>query len=115
MRTFSLATVLFCISFAACNRKAAPVSGISSCLQKSIAEWQAQGHCKHPFVEEYSFQDRKVFVLRHGTCGADMTDDVLDENCRLLGRLGGITGNTKINGEDFSAALGGKVIWKAQP
>lgn len=109
---------LFCsalLLLVACNRKAAPVSGISPCLQKSIAAWQGQGHCEDPFVQEFVFQGKKVFVLRHGTCGADMTDDVLDEKCNLLGRLGGFAGNMKINGEPFANAQGGKVIWKAQP
>lgn len=115
MRSILLSAAVVGLFLTACHRKVAPVSGISSCLKKSIADWQAQGHCNDPFVEEYSFQGKKVFVLRHGTCGADMTDDVLDENCQLLGRLGGFVGNTKINGEDFSGAQGGKVVWKARP
>jgi hypothetical protein len=31
-----------------------------------------------------------------------MTSEVFDENCNSIGFLGGITGNTKINGEDLS-------------
>lgn len=98
-----------------CNRKAAPLSGLPPCLQQSIAAWQAEGHCEDPWAEEYLFQGKKVYVLRHGTCGADMTDNVLDENCKLLGRLGGFVGNMTINGAPFSNAQHRKVLWKAKP
>lgn len=54
-----------------------------------------------------------MYVLNHGTCGADLTDEVLDANCKHLGSLGGITGNIKINGEDFRTARQVRIVWKA--
>ena len=52
-----------------------------------------------------------VYVFDLGTCGADMTSEVLDENCNTLGFLGGIAGNTKINGDDFGNAKYKSTIW----
>jgi hypothetical protein len=40
-----------------------------------------------------------------------MTSEVLDENCNSLGFLGGIAGNTKINGEDFNNAKLKRTVW----
>lgn len=100
---------------AACNRKTAPIGGNSACLQKSIAAWSADVRCSDAFAAQYTFQGKKVYVLYHGSCGADMTDAVLDANCKLIGTLGGITGNMSINGEPFANATDKKVVWKAQP
>jgi hypothetical protein len=63
-------------------------------------------------VKQYRFQGIHVYVFDHGTCGADFTSEVIDTDCNTLGYLGGITGNTKINGEDFSNAVFIKTTWK---
>ncbi len=63
-------------------------------------------------VNKYSFQDRIVFVFDPGTCGADMAADVYDSECNYLGFLGGIAGNSEINGEEFSIAVFKGVVWK---
>ena len=47
-----------------------------------------------------------------GTCGADMTSEVIDEDCNSLGYLGGIAGNVQISGTNFSEAVFIKVIWE---
>jgi hypothetical protein len=41
-----------------------------------------------------------------------MTSEVYDSNCNSLGFLGGIAGNAKINGEEFSNATLVKTIWE---
>ncbi len=113
MRTLLLlfATPIILVS---CTKKAAPTASLSPCLDTSIATWSKDTPCDDAYVAEYIFQGKTVFVLHHGTCGADMTDAVLDKNCQLLGNLGGITGNMKINGEPFSNAHSQKIVWKAQ-
>jgi hypothetical protein len=62
-------------------------------------------------VKEYDFQSKRVFVFDPGNCGADMTSEVFDEQCNSIGFLGGITGNNKINGEDFSKAKLKQTLW----
>mgnify|MGYP000076591706 CR=1 FL=1 len=60
----------------------------------------------------YDFLGEKVYVFDPGTCGADMTSEVIDEDCNSLGFLGGIAGNVEINGANFSEAIARKIIWK---
>ncbi|MBK6521218.1 MAG: hypothetical protein IPG08_02190 [Sphingobacteriaceae bacterium] len=62
-------------------------------------------------IEEYTFQGKTVYLYEPGNCGADMTSEVTNEKCETLGYLGGITGNNKINGEDFSKAKFKKTVW----
>jgi hypothetical protein len=63
-------------------------------------------------VNQYSFQGEYVYVFEPGTCGADMQAPVYNENCKLLGNLGGFVGNLIINGERFDQnATFIKTIW----
>ena len=63
-------------------------------------------------VKEYTFQGKTVYVFYPGVCGADMTSEVIDSECNSLGLLGGISGNTKISGEEFSNAVFVKTTWE---
>lgn len=83
-----------------------------ACLKKAIDVFSKTECDKNPNVKEYTFQDKPVFVFDPGQCGADMTSEVLDKNCKSLGFLGGFTGNFKINGEDFSHAVFVKTVWE---
>ena len=58
------------------------------------------------------FQNKLVYVFNPGYCGADLTTEVIDENCAAVGFLGGITGNDSINGVNFyfDAMLEG-LVW----
>jgi len=62
-------------------------------------------------VKQYIFQGQTAFVFEIGACGADLTSDVVDNECKLLGRLGGFIGNTIINGDDFSDAQYVRTVW----
>ena len=62
-------------------------------------------------VGEYRFEGQVVFAFDPGNCGADLGGNVYDSNCNVLGFLGGFTGNTKINGVEFSTATLIRVIW----
>lgn len=83
-----------------------------ACLDNKISEFRKNAACNDPKVNEYSFQNTLVYVFDPGTCGADMSSEVIDSNCQTIGHLGGITGNTKINGEEFSHAKFKRTIWK---
>ncbi len=41
-----------------------------------------------------------------------MASEVIDSDCNSLGFLGGISGNTEINGEDFSNAIIQSTTWE---
>ncbi|MDQ3395291.1 MAG: hypothetical protein M3512_14430 [Bacteroidota bacterium] len=82
-----------------------------ACIRTKIKAFSKES-CKDGAVKEYSFQDATVYLFEPGTCGADMTAEVLDSNCNTIGHLGGIIGNTIINEEDFSNAESLKTIWE---
>lgn len=82
------------------------------CLKDKIREFDRNEDCASASVDAYSFQSQTVYVFNPGTCGADMQSDVLDGDCDLLGRLGGITGNNTINGESFANAEYIRNVWR---
>lgn len=80
-------------------------AGVPSCIIERIRSFGAVSCDKGASVKEYTFQGESVFAFDPGTCGADMTTDIYDSECTFQGSLNGITGNTKINGEEFSKAV----------
>jgi len=100
--------LLFCCN---CNKQNIE-KDTPNCIKKKINVFSKESSCNDATVKRYIFQDKNVFVFEPGTCGADMSSEVVSEDCLSLGMLGGITGNTEINGEDFSKATLVKVIWK---
>lgn len=85
---------------------------LPTCISKKIEVFEKESCKKGPSVKEYTFQAKRVFVFSQENCGSDMTSEVVDQNCVNLGYLGGIAGNTSINGEDFSKALLVKTVWE---
>jgi len=84
-----------------------------SCMEKLIKEFDNNQTCdKDVRVDKYIFQEKTVFVFEPGSCGADMTSAVYSNECKLLGHLGGIAGNTEINGESFSNAKLVATVWR---
>ena len=88
--------------------------GTPGCIQHEIKEFSKSSlSCNtRANVSKYSFQNMMVYVFDPGTCGNDMVTNVYDAACKKLGFLGGIAGNTKINGEDFSNAELISVVWE---
>ncbi len=85
---------------------------IPKCVEAKIREYNLSTACSDAKVDEYTFQGKTVYAFGPGTCGADMTTEVMNADCTTMGYLGGIAGNTKINGTEFSTAKFVKVIWK---
>jgi hypothetical protein len=81
------------------------------CINSKINAFQNECCDQGASVEEYTFQQEQVFVFNMGTCGADLPAYVLTSNCDTLGFLGGIAGNTTINGENFSNASLVGTVW----
>jgi hypothetical protein len=76
-------------------------NGTPECIVKEIKKFSREHGCDDRSVAEYEFQGKTVYVFSPGTCGADMTSNVFNSGCTLLGTLGGITGNGEINGQNF--------------
>ncbi|ALJ00735.1 hypothetical protein DC20_19315 [Rufibacter tibetensis] len=87
--------------------------GVPRCVEKSIKRFSKTAcHDDGANVMEYSFQGKTVYVFDMGTCGADLSSQVIDSECNELGRLGGITGNTQIGGVEFSTATFIRTVWQ---
>jgi hypothetical protein len=81
------------------------------CISAQIEAFKTNT-CEHgASVNEYNFQNRSVFAFTMGNCGGDMSTPVFDSECNILGYLGGISGNTKINGVEFSTAVYIRTLW----
>ncbi|MES3017497.1 MAG: hypothetical protein V4721_06960 [Bacteroidota bacterium] len=85
---------------------------IPECVETKISEYNLSSACSDAKVDQYTFQGKTVYAFVPGTCGADMTTEVMNADCTTMGYLGGIAGNTKINGTEFSTAKFVKLIWK---
>lgn len=82
------------------------------CIKSEIRDFSKQVPCDDATVGEFTFQGETVYLFFPGTCGADMASDVISSDCKNLGSLGGISGNTKINGESFSNAQFIRTVWE---
>lgn len=69
--------------------------------QKLLFFQQNENACSDATIKSYMFQGQLVYVMDYGTCIADMTSEVLGDDCRTLGYLGGFAGGSTINGVDF--------------
>ena len=87
---------------------------VPACIKNKIVDFKKpQALCDDAMVSEFEFKGKIVYVFYQGSCGADMTDDVIDAGCNYLGYLGGLTGNTTINGVDFYAnATYLRIVWE---
>lgn len=84
----------------------------TSCMESKLEAFKKTACANGASLKEYVFQGKTVYAFEPGTCGADLTTEVLDAKCQSLGFLGGITGNTRINNEDFSKAELKRTLWE---
>ncbi len=98
--------VAISISLLSCSK-----SKKNTCVDPKTDDFKKTCCSKDAKVSEYTFQGNTVYVFDPGNCGADMTSEVTNAKCETIGYLGGISGNTKINGEDFSKAKYKKTVW----
>ena len=106
-----LATVV-AFALSACKKETCGFGEVPECIMDRIENNDNELFCDDANVKEYTFQEKTVYVIDPGTCGADFTSNVLDTDCNALGLLGGIIGNTKINGEEFSNAIFVRTVWE---
>lgn len=88
--------------------------GTPKCVVKRIKKNPGFDCGEKGKVNEYLFQGKTVFVFEseNYNCGADLGVDVIDSDCNSVGYLGGISGNTKINGEEFKNATFVKTVYQ---
>lgn len=110
IRMIGFSFILIIFLFSAC-KKSEENKITQSCLTGQIVEFEKNACESGASVDEFYFQEDTVYVLNPGLCEADMASAVLSSGCETLGFLGGITGNTEINGEDFNNALYIRTIW----
>lgn len=86
---------------------------LPNCLVDEIA-FLGEHHCDDSAnITQYRFQKSIVYLIDPGNCADDQSYDVINSECEVIGRLGGIGGNEEINGVDFfdnAKQLG--VIWE---
>ncbi|MCF6352442.1 MAG: hypothetical protein L3J06_05485 [Cyclobacteriaceae bacterium] len=95
-----------------CDRKDEVDTTIPRCISNLIDEFKKTASCNDAKVDQYIFQNQSVFVFELGSCGADLQAKVIDRNCNNLGSLGGVAGNTRINGDDFANAVFVRTVWE---
>lgn len=109
MKSLSIILLSALLSINSCKKT--DESKAPDCLESRINSFGGYA-CDHgATVKAYTFQNHTVYVFDPGNCGADMTSEVFDHSCKSLGHLGGIMGNTRINGEDFSNAVFVEQVW----
>ena len=108
MKHFLFSFVLLALMSSSCKETQVP----EDCIDNTILNFQQEAYCSTgSSVKDYLFQGETVFVLEEGNCGADFQHAVLNRNCEIIGCLGGITGNSEINGENFGNAQFVATLW----
>jgi hypothetical protein len=87
-------------------------TGTPSCITDRINQNSKNSTCKDDDVKKYMFQGKKVYVISIGNCHPDGASEVVSGSCQSLGFLGGMIGNTKINGESFANATYIETVWQ---
>jgi hypothetical protein len=109
MKRILFISIITVISFLGCKKDNADLE-IPFCIETKINEFSLEACDNGANVKEYLFQNKTVYVFDPGTCGADLTSEVIDAKCTTLGFLGGFAGNIVINGELFDNAVFAKTI-----
>jgi len=108
---FVIFTLMFVVLISSCKKKNTTVNA-PNCLAERIHVFDSTYNCAQSKVDQYIFQQNTVYVFDAGVCEwADMSSEVVDQDCNTIGYLGGFVGNGTINGEDFSNATYIKTVW----
>lgn len=99
------------LSYISSCEKPEMASGTPECIKQQVYEFGRYPDCSESSVDEYTFYNKKVFVFSNMACGNDLAAVVYDDQCRQLGFLGGLSGNTIIGGKPFDSAVFIRNIW----
>ena len=99
MKKFLLGVFLAGLAFSLPScRRVKLCDDMPACLKEALKD---APRCKDASVDAYLFQGQKVYVYKPGSCIYDGTEDVYDEDCQLICRLGGLIGNIDCENEIF--------------
>ncbi len=76
-------------------------SGLPACLKDKITQLEKEDCPSVSRVLRYQFQGETVYVIHPKNCGADLTSEVVDQDCKTICHLGGIAGNITCDGINF--------------
>lgn len=82
-------------------KKEAVNPDLPECLKEKISQLEKEDCPSVGEVFQYQFQGQTVYVIHPKNCGADLTSDVVDKNCKTICHLGGIAGNANCEGMNF--------------
>lgn len=92
---------IFILAGTSCEKKRVEIP-VKFCIDHSISQFKKEKACaKGAKVDLYRFSGREVYVFISGDCVYDMPYEVRDQECRILGYLGGFSGNVIIEGVNF--------------
>ncbi|HBH83791.1 MAG: hypothetical protein A2X05_08145 [Bacteroidetes bacterium GWE2_41_25] len=111
MKKVIVLIIFYTLLFSGCEKNNYDAPG---CIKDKIREFTKTVICDSgASVSLYILNGKNVYVFSDGSCGADLGAAVYSEDCYSLGFLGGITGNTIIQGVKFyDKADFVKRIWK---
>ena len=99
MKNISLILITYILFSSGCEKDKydAPL-----CISDRIDEFKKSVICERgSYVALYEFKGDDVYLFAEGTCQPDLGAAVYSKNCLSLGFLGGISGNTYIDGVNF--------------
>jgi hypothetical protein len=99
MKQFSTILFLYLMLASGCEKNKYDAPG---CIEDKIDEFIANITCdKGAYVALYKFNEEDVYVFYDGDCSNELGATVYSSNCLNLGFLGGLSGNTFIQGVNF--------------
>jgi hypothetical protein len=111
MKQLIIILTLYSLLASGCEKSKYDAPG---CIEDKIDEFVANVICDNgAYVALYKFNDKDVYLFYEGYCGADLGGTVYTKDCLYLGFIGGISGNTFIQGVNFyDSARYIKRIWE---
>ena len=85
---------------------------VPQCIQERLKTFDSDEACQNASVMRYNFEGKSVYVFDREFCAQIDSSEVRDENCGLLGYLGGVLNNDTINNQNFNlSAEYESIIW----
>lgn len=110
MKTIQILSALLLLFICSCSKEKVKMNDTPECFTQRLSDPNYVNLISK--MDQYTFQGKTVYAIEPADNIADGATEVIDENCNKLGFLGGLKGNTEINGEDFSNAVFIKNSWK---
>lgn len=112
MKILFLSSILSFFLFSIQCDKDDPKSEMPGCLKDKIAILAKEDCPSVSRVLQYQFQGETVYVIYPKSCGADLTSEIVDQDCKTICYLGGIIGNVTCDGVIFEdLATGEKQVY----